>query len=240
MWVYHVAVCDDEESTRRRICDLLQQYATEHGIQFQFTHYASANELLKNYSAQFDLLFLDISMDGIDGMTAAREIRKTDPVVGIIFVTSMRQFAIEGYSVHAVGFVAKPFSYSEFSLSVEPALRQIDAQRMSEDTITLSSFGQVNRIRVSDILYCEVANHSLSVHGHSGVSSYRIQMKEAERLLKPYGFFRPHHSFLVNHRAIERIESDSLVLKNGERVPVSQHKRKEFLQELTGYLGGSL
>ena len=235
-----IAVCDDEHSVRKQIRSMLEQYAEETGRSFQITEYPSANELIQDYRAQFDLLFLDISMTGIDGMAAAREIRRLDPVVCLIFVTSMMQYAVEGYAVQAFGFVLKPLQYAKFSFTLEKAIHHLDARRMAEKTVLLHSHGQTERLTVSDILYCEVTNHSVTVHLHSGPRSYRIQMKEIEELLAPYGFFRPHGSYLVNHQAIERIGTNSLLLKNGETIPLAQHKRKAFMAQLTSYLGETL
>lgn len=238
--MYRIAICDDEAAVRSRIRNMLERYAGESGRQFDYVLFSSANELLREYQSEFDLLLLDIAMNGIDGMSAAREIRKMDREVCIIFVTSMQQYAIEGYSVRAFGFVTKPFYYPEFSFEVESALNHVDAKRLAGDTILLRNRGRMDRITVSDILYCEVENHSVMVHLHSEARSYRYQMKEMAKLLEKYGFFRPHSSYLVNCRAIDQIGADFLLLKDGRRIPISQHKRKEFLDALTKYLGGSL
>ncbi len=235
-----IAVCEDEKPDREKLRSMLERYADQNGRLYTITEFSSANKLLADYRSQFDLLFLDISMDGLDGMTVAHELRKIDPIVCMIFVTSMRQYAIEGYTVRAFGFLPKPLLYDDFSLTLDAALQQIDARRMAEDTIQLQVRGQIERLKVSDIYYCEVTNHSVAVHLRSGTRNYRAQMKDVEALLTRYGFFRPHSSFLVNHRAIEQIGSNSLLLSNGDSIPVSQHRRKSFLKELTSYLGETL
>lgn len=235
-----IAICDDEAPARERIRSMLEQYASENGREFEYGVFSSANELLSLYRSDYDVLFLDISMNGMDGMSAAREIRKNDPVVCIIFVTSMQQYALEGYSVRAFGFVTKPYHYKEFAFEVASALEQIDARRLTAETVTLRSRGQTDRVPVSDILYCEVENHSVTVHMRSGDRSYRCQMKEMEVLLSRYGFCRPHASYLVNHRVIDSIGVESLRLKNGAVIPISQHKRRAFLDEVARCLGGAL
>ena len=235
-----IAVCEDEKLEREKLRSMLERYADQNGRLCTISEYSSATKLLADYRSQFDLLFLDISMDGLDGMTVAHEIRRLDSVVCMIFVTSMRQYAIEGYTVRAFGFLPKPLQYDDFSFTLDAALQQIDARHMAEDTIQLQIRGQIERLKVSDIYYCEVTNHSVSVHLRSGVKSYRIQMKDIEKMLARYGFFRPHSSFLVNHRAIEQIGSNNLLLTNGDSIPVSQHRRKSFLKELTSYLGETL
>lgn len=235
--MYKIAICDDEKQVRESIRDMLGRYATENGCTFQCTLFDSATSLLRDYRADLDILFLDISMQGLDGMDAAREIRKRDDRVCIIFVTSMYQYAIEGYSVHAFGFVTKPMHYQELSMELDSALRAIDGARLRETAITLRSGTQIDRLPVSGILYCEVRNHTVAVHLYGEIRSYRYSMKEMETMLGQYGFFRPHSAYLVNHAAIAQVLGFRLMLKNGEELPISQQRRRAFLSDLTGYIG---
>lgn len=235
--MYKIAVCDDEKPIREGIRDMLDRYAVQNGHTIQCTLFDSATALLRNYHADFDVLFLDISMQGLDGMEAAREIRKFDSQVCIIFVTSMQQYAIQGYRVHAFGFVTKPMNYQELSMELDEALRAIDAARLRETAVTLRSGTQMERLTASEILYCEVCNHTIAIHLHNEVRTYRYSMKEMETMLGQYGFFRPHSAYLVNHAAIAQVLSTRLVLKNGEELPIAQQKRKAFLSALSRYIG---
>ena len=149
----------------------------------------------------------------------------------------MQQYAIEGYKVRAFGFITKPLSYKELALELDSVLRSIDSERLLQKTITLRSGMQTDRIAVSEILYCEVLNHTVLVHTYAGAKAYRIQMNEMSEMLSQYGFFRPHNAYLVNHAAIAQIMKDKVVLKNGEEIPVSQHKKKAFLDDLARYVG---
>ena len=236
--MYRIAICDDEKLVRDSIHTMLDRYSAESGREFSIIEYESAVLLLREYRADFDLLFLDISMQGLDGMSAARELRKSDERVRIIFVTSMQQYAIEGYKVRAFGFVTKPMNYQELCLELDGALRSIDAERLRENAITLKSGMSVDRLAVADILYCEVLNHTVVVHTHAGAKGYRTQMREMEELLGQYGFFRVHSAYLVNHAAIAQVLGDKLILTSGEEIPLSRHKRKEFLSALARYVGG--
>lgn len=235
--MYRIAICDDEIRVRDALLGYLDRYAAESEQIFQTIQYSSANTLLQNYPEHLDLLFLDIQMDGIDGMTAARQIRTFDEQVCLIFITTMHQYALEGYSVRAFGFVKKPVSYVEFRHELISAINQIDTLRARSNFITLKSRGQMERLPVSRILYCEVRNHSVEVHMTGETRSYRCQMKELETQLIPYGFFRCHASYLVNSAHIVRIETTGLILSDGGNIPVSQHRRKEFLSGLSKYMG---
>lgn len=236
--MYRIAVCDDES----RMCETLQGYldrwAGETGQNVQSVLFSSANDLLRDYPKDLDILFLDIQMAGVDGMAAARQIRTFDERVCIIFITTMHQYALEGYSVRAFGFVKKPVSYARFRHELTSAIHQVDSVRARDNYVTLRSGNAMERLPVSRLVYCEVRNHSVDVHLDGGeVRSYRCQMKELEEMLAPYGFFRCHAAFLVNSARIARIGAAQLDLNDGSAVPVSQHRRKDFLAALTRYMG---
>lgn len=147
--MYKIAVCDDEKIYRSRLKDLLEKYAQSKGLHFEIFSFENADKLLLNYPENLDLLFLDIAMDGVDGMSAAREIRRSDPQVCIIFITSMYQYALDGYSVKAFGFITKPVKDAELSHELTCALAMIDSTREREQFISFKSGGVLYRLPIS-------------------------------------------------------------------------------------------
>lgn len=236
-----VAICDDEAKVRQTLREYLERFFRENppgeGEELELTEFSSADQLLQHYPTGIDLLLLDIYMDGVDGMAAARELRKFDPSVCIIFITTMYQYALDGYAVRAFGFIKKPVRYEEFSHELSCAMRQIESQHTREHFLLVKNNDTVYRLPVSQILYCEVRNHSIFIHLTDRVQEARGQMKDLEEQLGPYGFFRCHVSFLVNSAYIRRIDLMELELKNGETIAISQRKRKEFLSALFLYVG---
>ena len=128
--MYHVAVCDDESMSRNLLCGYIDRFGAETGKALRRAVFSSANELLRDYPNGLDLLLLDIRMGGIDGMTAAKEIRAFDSQVCLIFITTEHQFALEGYSVRAFGFLKKPVGYTQFRHELTSALNHIDSLRV--------------------------------------------------------------------------------------------------------------
>lgn len=236
--MYKIAICDDEKTYRSRLRDLLEKYARAHGQSFEIYSFESADKLLLNYPKDLDLLFLDIAMDGVDGISAAREIRRGDPQVCIIFITSMYQYALEGYSVKAFGFITKPVKDAELSHELSCALAMISATREREKFISFKSGGVLYRLPISHISCCEVKDHQIQIHADGETYSYRDQISDLEARLTPLGFFRCHSSYLVNVEHIERIEQTRLKLRDGAVIPISQRRRREFMQEISRFLGG--
>lgn len=179
-------------------------------------------------------------MDGVDGMSAAKEIRRSDPHVCIIFITTMYQYALDGYSVKAFGFIKKPVKDAELSHELTCALALISSTKAREQFITFKSGGVIYRLPISHISYCEVKDHQIQIYADGESYSYRDQISDLEARLTPLGFFRCHSSYLVNGEHIERIEPTRLTLRDGSVIPISQRRRKEFMQEISRFLGGTI
>lgn len=232
-----IAVCDDERSVRESIVKALDRYRSENGIEMEVQEFASADSLLTSYPDGVDLILLDIYMPGTDGMDAARSIREFDSEVCIIFITTMYQRAIEGYKVRAFGFIRKPVSYEEFSHEISDAISSIERSRSRDHVITVRSAGKSYRVPVSQISYCEVRGHYISMCINGDIKEYRCPIRELEEQLSSYGFFRCHASYLVSADAIQEIRQTDILLKDGNVVPISQRKRKAFLSSLSEFLG---
>lgn len=235
--MFRIAICDDEAHCRERLGVILRKYAADNSLDFDILYYESADALLINYPKDLDVLLLDIAMDGVDGMAAAHSIRKTDPTVCIIFVTTMYQYAIDGYAVKAFGFICKPINAAELSHELTCALTMINNTRAREQFITTKCGGVFHRLPISRISYCEVKNHQIDIHKDDEVLHCRDSMNELVSRLSPLGFFRCHNSFLVNGEHIASIEQNQLTLKDGRIIPISQRRRKEFMQEISDFLG---
>lgn len=235
--MFRIAICDDEKNICNQLREYLGDYAHEHNCSFEILVYQSADKLLLEYPHGVDLILLDIYMAGVDGMTAAKQIRTFDEQVFLIFITTMSQMAIEGYSVRAFGFVKKPVSYVQFSHELQCALKQISRQKEKQHSITLKGGGNTYRIPVGDILFCEVRNHAMIVHTSDQVFEGRVQIRELEEQLMPYGFLRCHASYLVNAQSIRHIAKTELTLSDNKKIPISQRRRREFISNLSKYIG---
>ena len=231
-----LAVCDDEKTMIRQLAVYLGQIQDETTDSFEVSYYSSAEELVAHLDRSTEVLLLDISMGGMTGMEGAKRLRSGGFSGDIIFITSMEQYAIEGYSVHAFGFITKPVVFDELKDTLLKCLKKRDSQRRS--VIAVETAAGTEILNINDIIYAEVYQHSTSFvirRGRQLVSA--MQLNELESKLGTQGFFRCHRSYLVNMRHISKISQTELTLSDGSTVPLSRHRNKEFLAQYTRFMG---
>lgn len=230
-----IAIVEDEDSYVKELTGYLEQYQREEKETFEITVYRDGDGIVADYKAQFDVIFMDIQMKFVDGMTAAEEIRKMDTEVIIIFITNMTQYAIRGYEVDALDYVLKPVSYFAFSQKLKRAVAR--TKRRNEHYITLTVKGGILRLDVSELYYVESSGHNLVFHTGNGSYLSSGTMKSMEDQLAGLGFSRANKCYLINLKHVEGIQDKCAVVK-GEQLQISRPRMNVFMQDLTKYWGG--
>ena len=121
-----VGVVEDDPASCQRVLDYLNQYRSETGTEFTISVFDDGEQIVEKYTPMYDILFLDIEMQHMDGMAAARRIRERDNTVVIVFITAAPQYAINGYEVQALSYLLKPVPYFAFCQELK---RSIDMVR---------------------------------------------------------------------------------------------------------------
>ena len=230
-----VAVVDDEKKERDTMEAYFQRFQQEMPEKIQVTCYSSGEEFLQDKQAAFDLICLDIELGGQDGIAVAKEIRKNDSNVIIIFITNIAQMAIRGYEVQALDFVLKPLNYFSFAMKMRTACSMINSRKVRSIVLTLPD--GIQRISTEDLLYAEVSGHSLYFHTKSGVYKQKASLSELENRLEGMSFKRCNNCYLVNLRYVSRVKKDD-ILVGEDWLKISRPRKKEFLQSLANYMGG--
>ena len=233
-----IAICDDESESRAIIHAYLLQMLARQIDDVEIMLFKDSRSLLDNYPKDLDILFLDIMMDTINGMDAAKQIRITDRRVQIVFVTNMPQFAIEGYKVHAFGYLLKPLSYESFQMELWELVQQTFAEK--KQGLIIKDNVSTRKLKFSDILYIETNGRKLLIHTAAKEYVYKSTMSELESTLLIHGFIRCHHAYLVNAAHVSAITSTDIELTNGERIPVSRNKRAFCMKVLGNYIGAKI
>lgn len=234
----HIAICDDEQKFVDHLTGLIRQYAAETSEEIKVTPYYDGLELIEKYDPTIDLIFLDIQMKIINGLRTAERVRQMDEKVGIIFLTTLTQYGLEGYKYHAANYIIKPIKY----VRLRDELNQFLARSRLDDSPSLVVKNDSGRYKIflKNLRYIETFNRNLLFHTEQeNILCYK-SMKEIEQELKGQGFARSHSSYLVNLFYVKGVQKLEIRLITGEILPISQPKRKQFMEELTEYWGNML
>ena len=232
-----IAIVEDNPASAEKLRGYLRQYGEENQKEFDITLFGDAVSFLDRYSP-FDMVFMDICINGTDGMTASRKMRLTDPKVMLIFVTTMAKFAVEGYEVNAFNYIVKPVDYYEFRLKIDKAFKTLTDGR---DKIRIMANGEQHWFNRKDIIYVEVANHYLNFRIKDGKKlTVYGSMTQLEKTLSFNMFARCNACYMVNLSYVTGVKGFELELATGEKLQISQSKRKQFVQKLAKYFGGGV
>ena len=160
--MYHIAIVEDAAFEQKQMLDLLHRYEKEKETAFRIDVFSDGADLIRDYPQDLDILLMDIVMEKMDGLKAARLIRRQDERVILIFVTNMIQYAIQGYSVDAMDFLVKPISYTGLKTRLNRAILRLEKNPCRH--IKIRDPDGVYPIPVSSICYLETYDHKTVIH----------------------------------------------------------------------------
>lgn len=233
--MHRIAIIEDNSRDLDQILSFLSHYQQDHSISFSITSFKDPMKFLSEYRSDYDLVFMDIDLSPFNGIDIARRLREIDAVVALVFITNMEQCAVNGYEVDALDFVVKPINYYRFSSMMSKALRSI--AKRDEKEILLRSSSKIARLPISQIYYVEVRDHLLNYHSTLGNVESWGKLSDIEKELIDYDFVRCSSSYLVNLRHIISVDGDTVNIA-GEKLPISQRRKKAFYNAVTNYLSG--
>ena len=184
-----VAIVEDEAAVRDQLMGYVQRYMRQYDAQIEVTMFTDGVEILEGYRPVYDIIFLDVEMQHLDGMETASRIRALDSDVLLIFITNMAQYAIKGYEVDALDYVLKPVSYGAFCTKLSRAVQRVQRRKGGQVALQLSG-GGMQLLDTGDILYLETRNRMLYYHTATQEYAVRGSLAGAEKQLAAYHFAR--------------------------------------------------
>ncbi len=232
--MYKVAICDDKSIVRDELCSLCADVLDFKGIEYNIIPFCDAESLEYAIDTHddFDLIILDIELTGKNGMELAKDLRKNNNMVSIIFVSSHETYLKDGYSIQPIHFLIKPVTFKMLYDAISADLRI----NHSTSQIVLNFKNKFYTINTSDITYIEVMGHNLYIHTVVDKTVFRQTMAEIERMLPKEFFCRCHNSYIVNLKYIDEFSRTEISLNNGVILPIGRKYSNEFQKKFIRYM----
>lgn len=232
-----IAVCDDEPADRLQIRQFLEGYLKKSAYAYTITEYSAGEPLTDDYAdgdAFFNIVFLDIFMGRTSGIETARQIRRHDRRVSIVFLTTTPNYALESYDVRAYGYLLKPLNEERAETLLTEFLQEEYSGR--QKSLMVHNGGRGGRIAYCDIEYAESDRNRILIHLEQGdVHHIYAKLDDVESELKPFGFLRCHQSFIVNMEKVHTAQKD-FIMKSGAQVPIRQRGAKAIRDSYFEYI----
>lgn len=219
-----IGVCDDQKEMREIIIDKIKKFYRAEDIE----SYRSGQEVLAA-SHLPDILFLDIQMPEINGLETAKELRKLNQQMIIIFVTVTEDYVFQSFDVGAFHYLVKPFEDEKFTEVLQNAVRQFKERKMKRMSIKrempslmVTTKGKHFTVPLEDIIYAEVFDRKIIIHTMDADIEYYGKMKELEKKAGE-DFYRPHRSYLINFNFIKKYDAATIYLKKGKAFIAKQN-----------------
>ena len=229
-----IALCEDLRRDADQLRALLGEYCMEHQLDMKIDCFNGGEALLGQFQpGEYQILFLDILMDGTNGMETAHKIRQSDGEVTIIFVTVSEEYAVESYAVDASYYLVKPLNYENLSMALARCQHVL---QQHAKFILVSEGRQTVRVRLRDIMYIESKRNDCILYTKDGEIRTRAKLSELEADLGGRPFLRCHRSFVVNLHSLSDILDNHFYLSNGSSVPISRAYRGSAQEAFRKYL----
>ncbi len=231
-----IAIVDDDPRDSGALKAQVEHFFQEQQEPFLIQVYQDGVDFIRS-TEEYDIVFMDIRMEKLDGLEASRVMRKISKDTVLIFVTYMAQFAIKGYEVDAMDFIIKPTDQFSIDYVLKKAMKRV--QERTGVLFSLKTQSGIIKVYSNSIYYVEIYNHDLIYHTDQGDHKVRGNLGEVAEKLEAQHFLMCSRSYLVNLRYVTSVRDDSLIV-HGEEIPISKSHRKEIQQRFINYLGDSL
>lgn len=230
-----IAVCEDDQTQLAYLLEMVDSWAAETGQDCVADGYISAEQLIFSFDRDFPyrIYLLDISMGEMSGMDLARKIRERDRDAGILFLTGLKEYVLEGYEVGAFRYLIKPVHREE----VFQVLNELVDRELPKETsyFILEQRGELLKIPYDDIWYVASQGHYVELSYGRKKESWKAAFGEIQSVFEENGFVLCRRGVVVNLKRILRIGRTECVLENGETIPISRSQYKNVNEAFIRY-----
>lgn len=236
-----IAICDDEKYFREQIKQFVEEYMDSMEVPYEIDTFTSGKEFVSIGSGilNYEIVFLDINMDEIDGIETAKIVRKYSQDIYLVFVTAYMDYTLEGYKVEAFRYVLKKEGC--LNPSIDECMSAIWKKMNNTVTKMKFKFNEGEReIALDKLLYVESRLHKLEFHvmeKEEKIYSIYEKLNEIDKKLQKQSFLRIHQSFLINMKYIRSIEKYKVILDNQLEFPIPRVRYPAVMEAYITFKG---
>lgn len=223
-----IAVCDDETWFAEQLKQKIETLAEKAEWKVEVDAYDQTDTFLKSDVRQYQILFLDVRMESLDGIQMARELRKQKIEAMIIYVSAYIEMAPQGYEVHAFRYLLKQDLDRSLPYTLKEAVEELAYRRK---TYEIHAQGRTDLIPLRDIIYIESFKRIVVFHTKDRSSKEYRRLSDLEEELRDSNFIRIQKSYLVNLDHVAYIEKGEVHMDNEASLPCSKEKYEEIIQQ---------
>lgn len=227
-----IAVCDDEIIECCQISKKIKKVLEEIKVPYIIQQFYNGKELLQE-SGEFDIIFLDILMNDLDGIKIAKLLRENYDKF-LIFITSSREYSLEGYEVEAFQYFVKPLDEKKLKLALQRILKKTNESL--QEFLIINEERQKKKLYLNSIYYFEIKGRIIYAYEEKKMTAFYEQIGNLEKNLKGKGFCRCHKSYLVNLKYVAGYNKKEVVLDNGKKVEIAKRRYEEFCKEVLEFI----
>ena len=227
-----ILICDDETSFLEILRIHVEEYFNSRYINYEIITATSPAQILSK-DLRFDLAFLDIQMEGGDGISLATELKKYNSKVALFFVTNYDEYQDDAMDVRAFRFFSKPINANRLYSGLDKAMEYIDGAYID---LFLYGDNAQQRILVDEILYITRTDRKVTVKTQSETLTVRQSFDAVCEQLPSLFFYSVHKSFFVNLHYVKQYSYTELYLTDGTRIPIAPRKQSLFHKYWFEYL----
>lgn len=236
--MYTIAVCDDESDILDYYTSLIQRIAEKKSLEVQVESFSSAESLLfhlSNRPGTLDILYLDITMLEINGISAARHLRKLGYEAEIIFLTSYRKYVYDSFEVRPFRYLLKDtMNTKDFE---DVFIKAIDScTRHHVNTYLVQTPNFTIRLDIRKISFLEVFGKTITVHYQDKEYCFRGTFAQICSEFEQHGFIKISQCYCINFEYIQVADNDYITLTTGLTLPISRRYKKEVKLRLSHYI----
>lgn len=228
-----IAICEDEKKCSDQLIGYINEWAKSKFVFTEIFTHITAERFLYEWeeSEDYDIIFLDIKMSKMSGMDLAKIIRKTNSNVSIVFVTSMKEYVIKGYSVAAMQFLLKPVRKDDCFT----CLNKVYQCNKVKKYYLLDDLEKVFKIPNEEIIYIVMFSHNATMVTINKEYTFRKTIAKILEELNDDLFIKCHKSYIINIRHIEAVSKTFAIVSNEMEIPLSKNIASEINEKFIKY-----